>query len=332
MGGSSAGTVSYPTYMQEVHGSFLNHQGDDTVTASMVDTFNSAIGNSPFSGATTFDPSDELTTMYDYITLMQENLSTFNHLQDYENAMRRAEDEVDRMLDSAHLNSPIPSINLFSDDISDDIASFRAQQLDNLEAEVLPKFRAGMLDINAVQSSSFIIGEAILRAFNERDVARYASEIRVRLLTQNNESNARLLGQREEIISRHFLQRNEMVKTTANDILMGLYKKQEIWNEVSRLTIEAKRLHIIAKKEQIAEQFELDESDARWDLDLYQPLSNMLAGIAGGGMPVQKKANKAVSALGGAISGAAAGSAINVPYGTIVGAVAGAALGYFGAS
>jgi hypothetical protein len=56
-------------------------------------------------------------------------------------------------------------------------AAYDAALGDLVEAVTLPRFRRGMQDINAVVTSSFVIGEAIIEGMHDRDVARYVAEL-----------------------------------------------------------------------------------------------------------------------------------------------------------
>ncbi len=107
--------------------------------------------------------------------------------------------------------------------------------------------------------------------------------------------------------------------------------KLEENNKVMSMTMEANRLALIAFKEEVDVQFDIDKDEALWDFQIYQMAGNVLASIAGGtvgegvGGP-----SKMQSAIGGALSGAAAGAMVGsaVPgIGTAVGAGVGAVIG-----
>lgn len=62
---------------------------------------------------------------------------------------------------------------------------------DQILTEILPRFEAGMRDINAVQSSAFVIGRAIIEAFRNRDVAKFDADLSYKAFLQRDN----LLGQ-----------------------------------------------------------------------------------------------------------------------------------------
>jgi hypothetical protein len=109
------------------------------------------------------------------------------------------------------------------------------------------------------------------------------------------------------------------------------------WEEsYSRAIVEAMRIKIVAKKEEADQNAVIDEEDAKWDLEVFQYGSNVMAAISGGtSMGSMKGTSKAASVLGGAMTGAAGGAMVAGatygsaagPYGAAIGAVLGAAVG-----
>ena len=312
--------------------------------------------------------------------------------------------------------------------VADGVA-FAAQLDDQITTTVLPRFRRGMQDINAVISSAFPIGESIIESFRNREVAKHDSGIRLNAVNKNadiglaNESlhlevkkvnidkDVRISGinlskdtvvgtanlSKDVEISKINMGKNldlgkanllkdvevgklnvtkdlglsnadlskelDIGKANLNkDVAVGTfnvkstadYKRMYIdssaqmvqimlqrisWEDgFVRTNIEAKRIKIVAKKEQIDGDNSLAEAEALWDLEVFQYGSNLLAGPGGGTLnPGAKKPNVAASVIGGAMSGAAAGAMVGaqmgsaVPgYGTAIGAVLGAAAGLMG--
>ena len=83
----------------------------------------------------------------------------------------------------------------------------------------------------------------------------------------------------------------------------------EYQKAIATLGVEVQRLKIVAKKEQTEAEADFDEKDAKWDLEVFQYGANVLASAAGGTVqhPSSSKNNKTVSAIGGAVTGAAVG-------------------------
>ena len=67
----------------------------------------------------------------------------------------------------------------------------RAIVSDQLTSDILPRFEAGMRDINAVQSSAFVIGRAVIEGMGQRDVTKFDSDLRYKAFLQRDN----LLGQ-----------------------------------------------------------------------------------------------------------------------------------------
>jgi hypothetical protein len=115
-------------------------------------------------------------------------------------------DAADKIADSWDVDTEIsdnwvdPDLDA-PDDIKEDLAdesevdaSTNAQRAivsDQLTADILPRFQAGMRDINAVQSSAFVIGRAVIEGMGQRDVTKFDSDLRYKAFLQRDN----LLGQ-----------------------------------------------------------------------------------------------------------------------------------------
>lgn len=107
-------------------------------------------------------------------------------------------------------------------------------------------------------------------------------------------------------------------------IMQKLLAKQEL----ARLSIEARRIMIVANKEFIDADNEFEVKNVKWSLEMLQKGGNVLASIQGAS-PVSSgdEPNQTRSAVGGALSGAAAGAMYGAMEGTSVGGYMGAAVG-----
>jgi len=277
-GGGGAGVVDYPAHMKTYHGRILDHSGVDTITSSMTDIMNVAIGSSPFALATAYDPDADIATMVASVG----DLETLINLL---SAGTGLDALIAGVLDQTRIDDAVTE---FSDDLGA-----------RLIAEVLPRFESGMRDINAVTSSAFAIGRAVIEDGQTRQVAKFSSEIHL--------------------------------KSFGDDAIRVIGLKLDYQKALSHMTVEANRIKVVAKSEEAVENLSIDEADATWDISVFQHGANMLAAIGGGTAVAQeKKINKAASVIGGAMSGAAAGAMVGsvVPgIGTAIGAVAGGVLG-----
>lgn len=270
-GGGGSGAMDWPGYMKDWHGEALNDTGGDTLANSVTDAINSAYGSSPWTTAAAYDPDTDLT------------------------ALIAAPDELQTLvtlLSSGTTLDTLISNVLDTSRIDDVVTEFAADMDARLLAEVLPRFEAGMRNINAVQSSAFVIGRALIEENQDRQVAKFSSELHL--------------------------------KAGLDDAIKVIGMKLEYQKVASQLIAEAYRIKIVAKKEEADVNNEIDSKDAVWDLELFQYGSNLLAGI-GGGTAGTKGPSATQSAIGGAMSGAAAGAMVGGPAGAVVGGVLGAA-------
>ena len=216
-GGGASGTVTWPSYIQTVHGRWLDDAGVYTPLNNLAETIDAVHGNSPFQGAVAFDPDAYITRIDAILTSLDAALSARNNIADFSAAksnaailfalgvptLQLASLDV-ATLDTTTLDTTtLDTITVTDADINADMVALQAQLEDELEQRTLPRFQAGMLNIGAVQTSAFVIGEAIMRAMLARDVARHGSELRVQLNSQAREVNARHSLSFREIDSRH---------------------------------------------------------------------------------------------------------------------------------
>jgi len=177
--------------------------------------------------------------------------------------------------------------------------SHRDQLTEDLVDNVLPRFKAGMRDLNSVMTSSFVMGQALLEK---------------KLLSKNGDFDAEL--------------RYKLLPGA-----MNLFAKHLDWN---RDVVQA---HITVMKmavgtEMTAAEFNLDRNvkNAMWPFSILEQeranlgaLQGARTATAGGGHEVSRGAK----VLGGVASGAAMGSEISPGYGTVIGGVIGGIAGLF---
>lgn len=274
-GGSSSGAVSYPAYVETVHGDWINNSGADTILSSVTDVMNSAIGNSPWTGAVAYDPDVDLTNLIaapDALQTLVTLLSSGTTLDTL----------ISNVLDETRIDTAV--------------GEFAADLDARLVSEILPRFNAGMRDINAVVSSAFILGHAVIEEGQDRQVAKYSAELHM--------------------------------KAFSDDAIKVIMLKLEYQKYVSQMIAETYRIKVVAKKEESDVNIALDEKDALWDLKVFQYGGNLLASVAGGTVKPSEGPSTAQSVIGGALSGAAAGAMIGGVPGAIAGGILGAASGF----
>jgi len=276
-GGGGAGMVDYPDYMERVHEDWLDHTNLDTIDSSIDDVMNAALGNSPWTTQDAYDPDADIVQM----------IAAPNVLQTL----------VTLLSTGTTLDTLIS--NVLDDTRIDNVVNEYAADLDaRLISDVLPRFNAGMRDINMVVSSAFVIGRANIEENQDRQVAKFSADI-------HN-------------------------KAASDDAIRIIGLKLEYQRVVSTMLVEAYRMKIVAKGEQNDTNMKIDEYDALWDLDVFTHGGNLLAAIGGGVQPRYRQPSTAQSMLGGAMSGAAMGAMASGgnPYGIAAGAFLGAAAAY----
>lgn len=266
-GGGSSGAVSHAAYLETAHKDWLDKTGVDTIEKSMTEVMDSALGSSPWTALTAYNPDVDIAAYEAGVTAFAAVLAGLSDTVDWAAFYAQAALTIDGVAEA---------------NITADVAAFQAQADDNVTTRILPRFRRGMQDINAVQSSAFVIGEAIIEAFQARDVNKYTSGLRFTL----NDKRLQAIEQ-----------------------MMNLMARRIGWKEsYTRMVIESKRIKIVAKKEQTESNAAIDEKDAKWDLEVFQYGGNLMAAIGGGtAIPNMAGKSQASSAIGGAMSGAAMG-------------------------
>jgi hypothetical protein len=328
-GGGSSGAVSHSAYLENIHSDWLSNGGADSITSSVTDIMNAALGNSPWTGLAAYDPSTDITAYETVLTAFKTILSGIVDTTDWASLYTQALASIGAynplvipdMVATTITNATITASSTAHADLIDD----------EMTTKVLPRFRRGMQDINAVVSSAFPIGEAIIEAFRDRDVAEYDAKLRLEAEIKNAEINTEV--RKINILKNLDLWKgNKQDYLTASGQMLQLMMNRIGWEEgYAKSFIESKRIKIVAKKEQTDQDAKIDEEDALWDLEVFQFGANVMAGIQGGTSGARaKQPSMLQSMIGGALSGAASGAMIGsaIPgVGTAIGAGIGGVLG-----
>lgn len=293
-GGGSSGKMEWPGYMQTQHQTWL------TAMDGLMTTTN------PYTGLLAYDPATYIaaieTQMTNLITLYDSIGTT---LATAKTAWEGIAVTVQAKLDTLLLGSATAAF------LASAQSELSGAVVAALDADTIGRFEAGMRDINAVQTSSFVLGKAALYARVGIELSRLTGEMRLKTIADRNRG----------VIEGSFQLFDGIGKFAASRLaLVTLY-------------LDKCKVDIIAKKEQNERQLDLDVEEARWPFYLYQQAGNLLGSIGSGGGAASaiNKPNPAASALGGMMAGAAAGSVAG-PYGAIIGAVIGGVGGYLSAS
>ena len=256
----------------------------------------SAIGNSPFTTAAAYDPDTQLTAMDAAVTAFNAVVDAISVASDYASYSTAVKNQVDN--------------NVISTTHIDALIAAHADVIDSDYDDMVTKFTSGMRDIGAGMTSSFTYGQADIYAKKERALSEFGKALYV-------ESER---------------QRNEMITHGVQLVFTSHLQRTQFEGDVARLTADVNRIRIVAKSEETRENYDYDEMDAKWDLEITHYGAAMLASIGGGvASPDSGKMSKSQSALSGALSGAAVGAQAGMMFGNpAIGAGIGAVLGIAG--
>ena len=227
-GGGGSGAVSHALYLETVQSDWLDAKGVDTIEKSVTEVMDSAIGGSPWVLDSAYDPSTDISAYETVLGAFKDILTGIDEDTLWATFRTKANTEISAytpvavtdlvvadevvadgvladmaapgavvLADEALADMAAPTDIVVADgalaDITDaeivaDIAAFANILDDEITTKVLPRFRKGMLDINAVVSSAFPIGEAVIEAFRDREVAKYGTGLRVSAVMKNAET------------------------------------------------------------------------------------------------------------------------------------------------
>ena len=323
-GGSGGSVTTVPTYIKDRHKEWLDDIYEDMERVAL---------DNPYSSATAYDPS----------VLTDGMLAALNAFCGAMTGFHDASLDADKVADVydamySYITGTVPqtdyatyitAITTALDTVYEDATELAAsataysnQLQADIEATVIPKFEAGMRDANAVMSSSFVIGEALIYAEKNRNVAKYTADLKLASHTARSDAISKagilMLDEKVKIASLYLA----LAKGYSDFYIQGIdFKKQ-----LTSIVLDTMRIVIIAKKEQIDENLKIDRAEALWKIEMYK-YSGSLLGAYQGTYSVQEGPSKTGmgTALGGMMSGAAAGAMIGAPTG--IGAPVGAAIG-----
>lgn len=391
-GGGSSGKVDYPTYLKKIHADWLadDAAADGTsitaLSADMATVMDAAIGASPFAGQTAYNPTTLCTNMTAAATEFDDLVDLISSVTDWQNYYNTVFANASFTVTSSFTVTPISATPVSVTPITMDLEPSDPEELiqaqvtafnNSVDAEIessaLPRFQRGMQDVNAVVSSSFVLGESLIEAEGERRKAQFESDLRMQAwkdkwlmdtqklqlefeveklnqglsleadrtnqqldfeaakITQQLTFEADRLTQQVEFESEKLI--SQAAYQGIDQIIRLVMAKLDYKKAASSAIIESQRLSIVAFKEQADQNLRIDESDAKWDLEVFQHGGNLIASIAGATAVNMQKSSPLQSAMGGALSGMAAGAmagSIIPGVGTAIGAGLGGLMGLAG--
>lgn len=289
-GGGSSGTIDYPEYMKAKHEQLIN---------TMENYKNTAINQNPFVGMQAWNPQRMIKNMECTIDYYDETIHDF----DPETLWRSIIDKIPEVIEGIVDSEPL-----------DEFIDSQQQRLRiNVEQEILPKFRRGMQNIGAVNTSAFKIGEALIWAKELEEEAALEKEYKGKLMLANY----------------------EMVFKSANDIISLTLQKIGYVKDVMHYNLEALRMGYSAMKEYQDGNNIYAIEKVKWPLEMHKYMMDALGSIASSAGTSYSTSSaggsRAASSIGGALSGAATGAAVTGgnPVGAAIGGAVGMIAGLF---
>lgn len=329
-GGGSSGAVSYPAYMQTQHELWLDAVAADIITAQT--------GDSPYTAAVAYDPDCVLAATNYILSLFYDEVVAMTPATDWDTYYDAAA--------AKYTPDTITAITAFSFDdiftagtVAALVTAYQADLEARRDADYKPAYKVGMLNVNSVMNSAFVLGDTLITAEIAREVAKFSAD----LYFQNEQKKLdfqSVQAQENSVHNANVIKRDTVVVTNAaadrafnGSVADGIMAKDVahlgLYQALGQLTGETNRIKIVAKTEENERNIMFDSLDTTWDLEMYQYGNNVLASISGAASYATggDEPSKTQSALGGAMSGAAMGSAIMPGWGTAIGAVVGGVAG-----
>ena len=285
--GSSTTTIRYATYVETLHADFLNNVQWNRINAITWNPFNNYVNINAdymFFGALTIASFPSLYSVFQDFMYDHDIEASWNTI--FENT----------------INSPI---------VNDLIVAEAAMMEDDININSVPRLQTGMRDINAVMSSSFVIGKAIIDDARVKSVSRFSAGLKHALIPVATSRWSTTLEWRKGLVGLYseLLKFYISAKTDIDEINYAMSAKKVLW-PFTVLDFERAALGAL----QGATNSKTDVAGASTTAKV---LSGALSGAAMGAMVGSNITTTSTNAAGQAVSGTYAG----------YGALGGAALG-----
>lgn len=289
--GSSEATIRYAPYLESAHSRLLDHGGSDEPLMSFIDAFNVAINKSPYDSYGQIDVDEGYFGMRTDDPSISYEIKNFPSLWDMFGKFVGG-------LDVHDLWGQVYEDVIRGPEIENAVNAQSAMLQDEIDTTVIPKFIAGMRDINSVQATTFVIGKSIIQDAHIKSINSFAAKIRIQALAISNEQWAKHLEWNQSVISTF----SEMFK-----------------------------LYYASKMDMDRVNLEYQAKDNMWNINLFESARGFLGSMAGSAASASpNEPSQGSKAIGGALAGAAAGFQLSKgnPVGAAVGGVLGLAASF----
>ena len=274
-----------PAYLSTDHGAAVGY-------------VNTAVGaaSNPFTSLTAYDPDTDIATMLSRLNTFEGYINELDWDSIYPDIFALAVSIVDEYINS--------------DSYIEDRISAHAASLDtDLAMKAYPKFEAGMRDINAIQTTAFVIGRAAITLDRNDKVDRFSADMYMQSAKD----------------------RSTMISQVASELLRIFIQRLEFHRVLTSLNMDFYRIKIAALADEATENKGIEAEEAKFPMAKWQYAANVMAALNGGVNQVQaSEGNKTARIIGSALSGASAGAMLasavspgggNEGYGALLGGI-----------
>jgi hypothetical protein len=274
-GGDTETTIRYPPYVEEAHQAFL---------AEMAARRAAAIDVSPYADY------PGITDYPDAFFGIGYTISSFPSLYDMYGKFMAG-------LDVETLFTQILDDSINNVAIGNRVAAHSVELSDDIIANAEPRLAAGLRDINSVISSSFIVARTMLETARLKELSKYDSELRVKMLP----------------------------------VAVQRWSTHLEWNKGVVMTYaEIMKLYFSAAMDINNHNYNIWAKDALWPFTVLDYERAGLGALTGASKTkTDGGPSDSQSAIGGALTGAAAGYMVGGPVGAVIGGALGFASSFF---
>lgn len=346
--GGSSGKIDFPTHMKDIHQDWMGYSGGVTqVDTDLIGVMNNALGTggNPFENVTLTDPSSDFSAVQTRFDNYETEVNSLDEETDWANIIDNAVSKADAadvlediditaMVSAAKTNAQdgiAQAVEAAVDAIDDYVireAVKNYQRRTNIQKErSISRFSSTMADVNAVNSSAYLFGMAIIEAQHLQDTDNFQSQLEVQTYDRAIQSyieyfksglQARLQA---EITNKS--SRERMISEGAQIMAQMLGGRIQAFGNSTKLLNEVKRAKTAALQDYELGDADLNYKFSKWDFEVFQNAANVFGSIHGSAGQIPPKPSKAGSAISGALGGASAGAALG-PWGAVAGGILGA--------
>ena len=350
-GGGTQGEVGYPAYQEAFHLAILGGSGAPPPDKTFITISSEMWANNPYTGAIFTNPSNQ----FDHMEAAVMDFDMFVHglgpLNDWDGFVTSVGNklsetgildtfDIEDIFDSSRASNRITTreaVVAALAAINDVVVRHTVRQferrVDDARRRALNRFSGAMSDINAVQSSAFVLGLAHIEAQHIQSVDEFdaglTSEVYRTAFTSSMETfRAEVQNRLATRLAQKQIRDQALIQNTSL-LMQGLFNKADLKNAVAAIKAETVRMRYVGTREYETSKLDLDRREAEWDIDVLMK-GGQLAGALGGAVYLPPTPSTASSALSGALSGAGAGAATGATIGAAggpIGAGAGAIIG-----